>query len=341
MGKRAVCRLALIVMLCGLGSVGSAEGAGFATVGHWPAWEYLFTGTRSESMGQADLAASRGPFAVFDNPSPLLAGGLDGAEQVQAAFGHLGYFPDLDLYTTGVSYEPGNFRIGVARHDLRGDEREARTAYLPVGTGRMYRPDERVLVVAACVDIARALVPRSAWEWTVGLGYRRYRFGTFGEPVHAWCMDLGTSARYEHALGDVRLGAAVAGTIGNFGNRDEAPRSGRSGLALTLALDANGRADAVAVTAAVAWADDRFDSDYVGSSHLGLELVLWQVLSARLGHDDRTFGGTSQYGFGLRLPKRWLAPFGLEVDWGALDLGEAAPGGVDGRMVSVAGTLAI
>jgi hypothetical protein len=139
----------------------TVQAAGFSRVGPEAVWEPLFAGTRSESMGQSDLAVSRGPMSIFDNPAPLPEG-----EAVQAGYGHLAYLAELDFHQYAAAVETGAFRIGLARMDYVSDSKLIRTAYMPEGTGETFRIDDRVMVIAGSMNVAALLAPGSPWAWT-------------------------------------------------------------------------------------------------------------------------------------------------------------------------------
>jgi hypothetical protein len=148
--------LAAICLACLACLTSTAQAAGFPRVGPVAVWESLFAGTRSESMGQSDLAVSRGPMSIFDNPAPLPEG-----KAVQAGYGHLAYFAELDFHQYAAAVETGAFRIGLARMDFVSDSKLIRTAYQPDGTGQTFRIDDRVMVIAGSMNVAALLAPGS------------------------------------------------------------------------------------------------------------------------------------------------------------------------------------
>lgn len=289
----------------------------FASLSTRVVWDDLFAGTRSESMGQADLALARGPMAFLVTPAVLPTG-----RAVEAGYGKLDYVLGLGLHQYGLAAELDQVRFGVVRMDLRSDDQLVRTAYNPEGTGTSFKVDERLIVVAASVDVAGLLVPESDWQWTIGAGYRDFRFATGDEAMHAGGVDLGTSARYRRALAGADLSVGVAGVIHNVDNSEFVPRDARLGLAVGLVIGADQQAHALALTVGYVAEDDREIDDYFTKSYLGFEATLGQILSFRLGRDRQLFGGSNQYGFGLTVPSRWTQPFGLTVDWGSMGLGD-------------------
>ena len=306
----------LLLLACLICVAPTAQAAGFTRVGSVAAWEPIFAGTRSESMGQADLAVSRGPMSIFDNPAPLPEG-----QAVQAGYGHLSYIEGLEFHQYAAAAELGAFRIGVARMDFVSDDLPIRTAYIPDGTGETYRVDDRVSVVSGSMDVAALLAPGSAWDWTVGVSHRRYRFNGIEEVTHVNGLDFGSSGRYRRQFNKTSVTASLAGVLRNIDDSLYVPEDTRLGLGLVLAVDGEETADVVALTLAYVFKDVRHEDEYFGDRHFGAELTLLQSLSFRMGHDKQIFGGTSQYGVGLNLPRRWVQPFGVTLDWGSLDGG--------------------
>ncbi len=290
--------------------------AGFARVGPSPSWDHIFTGTRSESMGQADLAVSQGPMSIFENPAPLHEG-----EGVQVGYGNMVYVMDLEFHQYAAAVEWGAFRLGMARMDFVSDSLPVRTAYQPEGNGETHRLDDRVRVISGAVDVAWLLAPGSPWEWTVGVAHRGYRFGAQSEVIHANGLDFGSSGRYRHRFDGFRLVASAAGVLRNIEDSDYHPEGTRLGLGLSLAVDDAEKREMIVLTLGYVFKDVRTEEKYFGDRHYGAELTLLRSLSFRLGRDKQIFGGTSQYGLGLTLPHDWLHPFGVTLDWSSQDSG--------------------
>jgi hypothetical protein len=306
----------LLVSVCLICGVATAQAAGFARVGPVAFWEPLFAGTRSESMGQSDLAVSRGPLSIFANPAPLPEG-----QAVQAGYGHLAYLAELDFHQYAAAVETGAFRIGLARMDFVSDSKLIRTAYMPEGTGETFRIDDRVMVIAGSMNVAALLAPGSPWDWTVGLAHRNYRFNSPEEVTHVNGLDFGSSGRYRHRWQNTSLIASAAGVLRNIDDTHYVPEDTRLGLGLALAIDTEQSREAIVLTVSYVFKDVRAADEYFGDRYYGAELTLLQALSFRIGRDKQLFGGSSQYGLGLDVPRPWIEPFGVTLDWGVMKTG--------------------
>lgn len=317
MSCRVQCWTAVVWLVTVGINAGPAGAAGFARVESFHGWDHLFAGTRSEAMGQADLADARGPFSIFDNPAPLLSG-----QTAQVGYGKLNYVAGLALHQYGFAAEFGAYRLGFARMDLRAADTIVRTAYNPEGTGETASFEDRMQVVAAAVDVAALLAPDSAWQWTVGLAHRGYRYTDRLEAAHYEGVDLGSSVRYTRDLDVGRASFSMAGALRNVGQSDFVPRNARIGWALFLAVSGTPERDLAQITVAYAVKDIPEDVAFFDHRYLGLELSVYEAVSFRLGRDRQLFGGSRQYGFGLVVPETWLAPFVLTLDWTSMGLGD-------------------
>jgi len=189
------------------------------------------------------------------------------------------------------------------------------------------------------MNVARLLAPGSDWDWTVGAAYRHHRYARLGEVRQGDGVDIGSSARYQYRLPNTRWIASAAGVMRNVGDSDMLPYDTRLGLAVSCVVTGEQGHDLMALTFAYVLDDDRRDSAYFGGRRLGIELTLLAVLSFRVGHDEQMFGGSSQYGIGLAVPRQWLEPVGIVIDWGSMGMGDNLFGETSRSMIAVTGIL--
>lgn len=337
MPRRPGTILVLCSALCLFGAARSVQAGGFAPIHPTNVWDRIFAGTRSESMGQSDLAVSEGPMSIFDNPAPLPEG-----RDLQLGYGNMGYIASLELNHYAAAVEWGHFRLGYARMDVTSDDQLLRTAYNPEGNGETFRIDDRVMIYAGSVDIGGLLAPGSAWQWTVGASHREYRYAFASQITRMKGTDWGSSMRYRQQLGAARLIGSLAAVRRGSDDAELLSRDTRIGLGLSLELDAPRRPRLIVLTLAYLFKDIPDAEKNFSHRHYGAELTLLQTLSVRLGHDEQIYGGTDQFGIGVTVPRQWIQPFGLTVDWGAADTGTLRDMGATDKtsfnMVSVTGS---
>lgn len=304
-------------------SSSSAFGAGFVKVGTFAyTYDGIFTGARSNALGQADLAGAFGPGATQTNTAPLPLGG-----GVEASYERNQYVLGMDMAIWGGAAEYGGFRLGFSQLKFMVDPYEQRTAYQPEGTGEIVEAGDDINVLSLGYDLGRLLDDEGAWNWTVGAAWRGYRTFEGSDNYSGDTFDLGTTVAWtsRYAEGWTRLAAAfswqnVFDETMSFDERESAlPGSQRLGFTAESAFGQAGWGTE-AFKALVAysrrvytgtWGDFRDDAD-----HYGLEMTAAGTFAFRVGHNGRWDGAETTWGVGLVMAQDFMGPWTLSADYG-------------------------
>lgn len=159
-------------------------------------------GARAAGMGQAMVAVSGDPIAMFQNPAGL-ADLTNGAVVVE----RISWLTDLDVTAAGIAGPTlfgGSSALSVLALNV---ELEETTELEPAGTGRSF--SHRDLAVG--LSFARHLTDRFSFGVTGRLIYEALGTEIGGPSATTWIMDLGTT--FQTGFRDVVLAVAIQ----NFG----------------------------------------------------------------------------------------------------------------------------
>jgi hypothetical protein len=344
---RTLCgsRIVLLIVLLGLLLIGAPNAAqaegGFANVGSTTStWANEAHSPRSVALGGANMAAATGPLATLNNAAPLPAGDHAG---VGYGFFKFSLFPEFDLHYdySGVCLEHGRWRFSATGVKMKSDPILIRTAYNPEGDGRTFTLEEKFVLLNASCDLVGLIMPEvSAIDWTVGLGWRYHDFQWSDDSVGGWDMDLGTSARWTHAVDKGRIEFSGSAMLRNFADQSviyvddfrgdsesTLPRYRDFGLAVSFFGDLADRpGDELAFRLMYSRRKNQNldEEGFFGSERVGAELTLFEILALRVGNDDsRVTEENRSYGFGLTLPERYSGSFVIGYDFAKLNNDES------------------
>jgi hypothetical protein len=289
------------------------------------------SGARSEALGDADITCGGGPGVLQLNPAALAAGDGVEAEYANLAYSEATGF-DYAYDTLGASLAWQGWRAGVVHRSFTVDTRLPDTDD-PAGPGTLLRWYQRMVVAVAGYEVGRLIAPDSSWQLGLGAAYRHYYLhdeellsnleggqGSLDAGMTVgWC-------RRQPGPGLAVQAAVVRQNITDerilLGEYDASlPRIWRFGVGLQ-ATTSLGRESGDGLRLHAAYTRSRhngYQGNY-GADHVGLEVVLLQLLAVRVGHDSSLFTGNTGYGAALILDQAWLDPVSLAVEWARIDL---------------------
>ena len=290
-------------------------------------------GARAQAMGNAAMAMSNDPTALFWNPAALT--GMEGT--VHVAFDHTGWLAGTQLDFVGVGFSmPGVGVVGLSVLSFQMvEDQPVRTVDQPEGTGEFYNASDLALGATYAV----ALTDR----FSAGLTGKYVRESLWNETASALAVDLGIT--YRTRLPGLFLAAGISNfggdmkmegrdlmrpyddDPGNFSNDQLNASLDTDEYSLPLyfrfGLGYNVKAgDLHSLTLA---ADLLHPSDNTEAVNMGAEYTFWNTLSLRGGlvsvfEQDRTGGATYGVGVQRRFPGGMrLAADYARANWGLLD----------------------
>ncbi len=296
----------------------STGAAGFARVGTTGvAWEDLFKGPRNAALGGGDLAGDSGPGALLRNPSPLPLG--DG---VSGGYARSTYLDGYDFDTWGAAAEYQGWRLDFSRQSFTFDG-ILRTAYDPEGEAQKW--SDRVTLIGLSTDLGRFAFRGRDIQWTVGAVRRHYDGDAYSETADSY--DIGTSFRLggRHPTGDFDLKTTVSrqnATGGSFESDEwtmSLPEAWRLGFTFATGFD-HPRYPRQPVRTSLSFARIMPDEGFGdASNHVGLEMVLMELIAFRFGQDSRLQPDGLAWGAGMILDRPWGLPCLVAADYGIVD----------------------
>ena len=233
----------------------------------------------------------------------------------------------FDWRPLAVRATRGIVTVGAMWGHLDVDDMLVRTAYEPDGNGEVFESSSDLWQGSAAVDLVPWLRSQeSAWRWVVGLNVHLYDEKLGDTRSSVWDLDAATTLAWtpvtdEHQRLSVSLGAMLHNLSRGTMDFDEVssrlPRYLHVGLAMELELgptDPEARRSRVSLLAA--WQRDP-DHQLADSEHLGVELVLADLVALRMGHRDGGFfhGEGWSWGGGLSARLPWGRDVRVSVDY--------------------------
>ncbi|MFH2052839.1 MAG: hypothetical protein ABIK96_10285 [bacterium] len=305
--------LALLAVLPGL-----ASAAGFAQVGRSGfMWEDIFKGPRNAALGGADLAGDTGPGALLRNPSPL-----PGGDGIGGGYAHSTYTDEMDFDSWGAAVEYQGWRLDFSRQSFTF-EGIFRTAYDPDGEFKTWT--DRVTLLGLSRDLGDLAFRGRDIQWTVGAVRRHYDGNAYAGTADAY--DLGTSLCLpgSHPGGDfaLKMTASRQNVTGenltSDGREMRLPEAWRLGFTFATGFD-HPRYARQPVRTSLSFARIMPDEEFGNASnHVGLEVILMEMVALRMGQDSGLQPDGLAWGAGLVLDRPGGLPFLVAADYGIVD----------------------
>lgn len=288
--------------------------------------ETFFPGIRSAGMGGADFAFPQGPMAIMQSPAIPLEG-----IQTQVGYEHANYLLDINVSQMAAAYEWRNFRFGMARHQNALRDFLAMNPY-----GDSIRTDsvQQVYTTGVSAEILPKWRRKYGVAATVGVSWRHYRSEVISSKASANDADLGLSLRWREVSKHGWLGADLSAMSHNFLGSDfsmeedsaRLPGYNQYGFALSGAWQPDPQTwEIVRVILAYTHRQERNDNDRrrYHDDRWGFEATAMELLALRWGESDhQIWGGRSTTaGAGIIIPRRWIAPLEIRLDWARMDSG--------------------
>jgi hypothetical protein len=327
----------LFCILCSIALPANASKI-FEMIGTFPFQnEELFSGTRAEAMGGANIAGAPEAEAFLLNPATLHVG-----DRVQTSYGQMEWFGN-HIRSFAVAGEWRAWRWGLARNELSIQDLVVRTAFDPAG--RTYDSLLRMDLANLSWGFARKTGSHTELMGSVGANLRRYIGDLADLSISANTFDLGTTIglRFDGASTDGALHAGLAwqnisDETAFLGTRSaDVPRPLRVGMSAEFGIFTPAF-DSALVQTTLSYARTFRRGDDSGSvGHLGGESIFLERIAIRAGSDGGFSLGETRWGVGVILDEVWMGPIRAHLDWSRVELDSALGGGaLDLFSISVA-----
>lgn len=284
----------------------------FAQITHVQIWDTIYSGARSQSLGDSDLATLQAPTSVFENPALLLP-----KEGISVGYDNYDYVFDIEFRHYGIGYRTGALTVLAAMKEMTSS---VRTAYDPVET----TATNRVYALGVNYDLNPRVLKLRHVRWTVGLAYRHNTAEIGDDSYGTGDLDFGTAFRYtpaiERGLLELSAAASAMNVLGNsYGEPDAETNLNqlfRYGFGVKFGVPV-GRfdRDGLTVSSTMTWINPQNDPRGDSSFNYGVECVIYHLVALRTGYNEDLFNGMTGRGVGLILDEHLPGPVSVRVDY--------------------------
>jgi len=302
-------------------------------------WEPEFHGARTAALGSSDIATPSGTMAFTHNPAAPKEG-----IPIQVCYEASKWIPNEYMNNFAIAGEWKRFRMGMARNEISSISKiiwlAADPAEGPVeGADPPEDQWENFIQSTWTVGISAELLPGkwqdSGFTTTVGANWRHYRESWATSTIASNDADLGIIVGYRHQIKNGWVSLAGAATVQNVidasydwhGWESALPGYGQFGGTLTGAwVRPESEKELLRMLIAYSHRNERWDEDRLlfNADRWGFEITALEILSLRCGDNDDPLPGAKsvRMGFGLLIPRRYIGPVDVRLDWTNFDTGK-------------------